>query len=1164
MFADDFLILPFDPRGDNPTNDIKNEEHVLDKTCPWLIPNGSPFTADSIMIKDVNGQILTEGFEELFKPMPLIEMCNGLDMNMFVYLSEDVLNAYDKLIISYHSTGIRYFPASDAADQLYDIIHGKDPISWNKVIQRPDLYPPKLHWHGSEDLLDWQDLVLYAQYLTGVYQKNSNNMPTWDVASGKINAAMDLLIAQKNIINLKQVNHGQNYSNPHLTTAADLLLGNLDNFATATLTDELAGTSSTLFSTPAGGVAVIQAVSPDTSNIVKNGTFPMSMMGSNDYLPPLIDGSFEGLGTDMNTAAMCLENNDRLVFIARRFDGRVKALYYSYIDDYRSSVSDTVFTGVRYTNPALTLAGYNLDTVLSGSGPGIIVVGDSVKGKWFGALTNGTLNNNTHSFTEFDLSNIVGNSFTVSTFMTVFVTKTYIFIAGIALDGASNDNNIYFYRALRSDLTTKSVVTFTALPVTFKDLSGNQYTNSAYWTPDTNSNNTTGGIKRYLHNISPYATSIQKRYNQPIFTVEETDDVMLIKSVYRPLYTKTDAGTNWFKYVTFEITVRLTAATGAITTVINTPVGTLNALDGLAGSNEWVTSSFANVMSGINWGPYGGIVTKYGDFISLIDNGDHVYVPTGIVRLAGSSQGAIAAMKVLTTNTTLSLYNWTYSAQSIPLIAPLNIGGFPGIPAFDTDGEFLPGLDINSVNRVMGYRKVTGDFAIRSGITNLKLANLYSRPLVNTVYLTSLTATYPIAAYSGTAAELTAAGVQCGTANLATMMLSFDGTNWSNRAAATDTIPAVIGTYLTCARTYTKTYNDDTMSMVITPTSYYGLTQAALNQIRALLTVGTGNSAISIGIRLTIPPVDVSNTGLIANLPIIAHCTWYSAFDAQAMLSTALALTMTITAQPGNVYALTNPVLLDSSMLDTSNIAAQNDRTFRANNTGSNNNFQAYKDGVNYRINCSQGMLFNVPGGSGMYYADLTFNTTTKKFTASNVYQNGYIVVNGIPLIPKVGYGTIYDQSYSGQAAVLVKGSDNNNYLLSSCYPDSGWIIYFKTGSVVTINGTRYSMPIGTVDLRDIEPDPTNKTFYVYASAYGDNAYYIVSGKRIPHNLSIIPVAVVETNATQILTMTRFNTFMLGDAIVTNVRGPGTIPVSTGMPMDEGTFGYIYQSDLPH
>lgn len=60
----------------------------------------------------------------------------------------------------------------------------------------------------------------------------------------------------------------------------------------------------------------------------------------------------------------------------------------------------------------------------------------------------------------------------------------------------------------------------------------------------------------------------------------------------------------------------------------------------------------------------------------------------------------------------------------------------------------------------------------------------------------------------------------------------------------------------------------------------------------------------------------------------------------------------------------------------------------------------------------------------------------------------------------------------------------------------------------------------------------------------------------------LIKAAVVVTNEKQIFSINRYQTFMVGSYVIQPNREGGTIPVSNGLPMEEGSLNYFTKQDL--
>jgi hypothetical protein len=156
---------------------------------------------------------------------------------------------------------------------------------------------------------------------------------------------------------------------------------------------------------------------------------------------------------------------------------------------------------------------------------------------------------------------------------------------------------------------------------------------------------------------------------------------------------------------------------------------------------------------------------------------------------------------------------------------------------------------------------------------------------------------------------------------------------------------------------------------------------------------------------------------------------------------------------------------------------------------------------------------------------------------------------------------------YTGGAARLLHKTDPNTgnvawYIGPTVYPETIWSLFFQDGVPMMINGTMYEMPGGSIDLRDVDPSPGNKTFYIYATIEDGKPKYILSTTELRRGNALLLVSRVVTNSTQILTIERNQPFVVGDHELSYTRKGGIIPISSGMPQDDGTFVFLKASEL--
>jgi hypothetical protein len=200
----------------------------------------------------------------------------------------------------------------------------------------------------------------------------------------------------------------------------------------------------------------------------------------------------------------------------------------------------------------------------------------------------------------------------------------------------------------------------------------------------------------------------------------------------------------------------------------------------------------------------------------------------------------------------------------------------------------------------------------------------------------------------------------------------------------------------------------------------------------------------------------------------------------------------------------------------------------------------------------------NVVGTAAQFsYAD----RKTKRWSSANFV---YTQVNLAPfhVSPDNGITRCYPYNESTGGAAIIQQGSANNPLLASVYPETGWVIFFQAETDAVFQGKSYTFPSGIVDLRDIDNAPGNKTFYVYATLVdGEPTYEVTTQKRL-ESMFLLWAAKVTTNATQIVTVERYNSFALNGHRVSEVKRGNSIPAASGLVNEEGQIPWFYQSEI--
>lgn len=353
------VLLEFDITGKNPANKQTNKIMLKDKTLPYVVPYAAPFFKNNFVVKDDEGRILNAGytFEE---PVIDVQMDTGKEVYSFIKLNQNLIDNNDFVTVTYQSVGLTEISRDVVMDFLEQLEIGLGkPIPWGKLFRVPDAFPFEHHIHSIKtELAGFVEICDILDILIGFYQKYKTQNPM----TNQVEVPLTNLFARLNTIRTTLMNnikaHDTNYNNPHGIDKAGIKLGNHPNYKTATLAEDIAGIRTDVLSTPLGQGTALEVLKQDTGDLMEGGVLPFTQYGNNSYLPPAVQGAFEGLGTDIFTAGICLENTDELVILSRRFDGVNLGLYYSFVKNYsqlkNGAEFDVSFTGENYVHPMIT------------------------------------------------------------------------------------------------------------------------------------------------------------------------------------------------------------------------------------------------------------------------------------------------------------------------------------------------------------------------------------------------------------------------------------------------------------------------------------------------------------------------------------------------------------------------------------------------------------------------------------------------------------------------------------------------------------------------------------------------------------------------------------------------------------------------------------------
>lgn len=166
----------------------------------------------------------------------------------------------------------------------------------------------------------------------------------------------------------------------------------------------------------------------------------------------------------------------------------------------------------------------------------------------------------------------------------------------------------------------------------------------------------------------------------------------------------------------------------------------------------------------------------------------------------------------------------------------------------------------------------------------------------------------------------------------------------------------------------------------------------------------------------------------------------------------------------------------------------------------------------------------------------------------------------------------------SGLEAIIAKYSfDKSQFLEANHLPISqygyqgastpvarpnGWIITVPNTIPAVFQGKAYTLPVWQETLNQIFVDPSNRTFYLYATLTATGpGYEIVLEKRLESPYSLW-VGVITTDASKISSIQMFNVFAIAGHRVSETRRGNCIPASTGDPNTLGTCPWLRNREV--
>lgn len=1117
-------VLELDIRGEDKNNLFDREVIKLtDKTCNYIIPDASPFFGepDKVTLYNEKGGELKLGKDYTLEGefIPLCE-ASGRSVVSFIQLSDEVVKNNKHVSVSYLSLGAYFVPRS-TLEEWKDSLHtGKIPIDFeDKVHSIPEELPPSHHLHNvREEITNWYDLTYFYKTLTGLVKgRNVNILNDIDRA---IEDAHKLLKIYKDIEEKRINDHDKSYNNPHGAVKGNLDLGNVPNIGTSTVEELLEGKGDDKFITLEGVKTILEGEVLDTTDLTEPGVFPLSQFGGKGYIPPSISGSFEGLGFESNSSIYMNDDGVETI-LTPKFDGRERAMYY-----HVRRGNKWYHTYHKYDHVFFRDNGVEIIDIANGSGNDVALMRDT-KGRFLVGLLNGSLDPTRHVWSFVNLTNLGSRNYGLMTPVKIG-NRVYFFCL------RNHQNTNQYERAVGFDVcyvpveSIGKVTTITSTRISgwnYTTARGRRVTNGDFLTVAEKELGATNNRSVFYHEFTGLIPKTENMgaYTNPVFK-QETPQGYLIKLCLSYYFSNGNGSTAG----TLDVTYLFNEGN-----ILNPELVNHSPFTRFLDSN--IASPYPP-----NWEPsafyYGG-----GNCNAWFDQTTNRYAAPE-QRSYGVKYGDIGTLSKSITDTT----NNKLSTSGYDLDNPLGITTTLGECMWFNGRVFMGGRDKNGVYTTVGFDYKEG-FEVRKEVTNSKIPNIKSLPLPDKMLPVVIdTNTFNgkfscgVVPYSESVVHN---GVRCfGHSNMPSGTIIYKNNGESiNVPRSLQT--SVVGDEIHLKGVGKREYKDSVVKLFLekmkgNPTQYL---ETKVSVYELVGSVVDGGKEI----------VKIPFLGVVDYLQKNSHyqtIVWFEIDKNKSVIERADV--KVLGTHTGEYHTpRTISVGLQPYWMQT----VHNRIKFSAKDNGK----------WSALIYSTQGSA--ATGNSVLVYTwlrstdsntpnpTIVASTGTHGSTAVFTYDLGF----GFSPSENMDINALRRRDVTGGCAIVY-----DDFLFGSTYPQEGWIVYFPAEENVLIGGSTYTLPVGSIDLRDVAENPQDSTFYIYASVRGSEAFYSIVPNKLPKASKHLLVATVRTSKTKIEEIDRLQPLMVGDYLVSRFREGGIIPISTGLPQDEGRFEILEPEDV--
>lgn len=241
--------------------------------------------------------------------------------------------------------------------------------------------------------------------------------------------------------------------------------------------------------------------------------------------------------------------------------------------------------------------------------------------------------------------------------------------------------------------------------------------------------------------------------------------------------------------------------------------------------------------------------------------------------------------------------------------------------------------------------------------------------------------------------------------------------------------------------------------------------------------------------------------------------------------------------------------------------------------SNSSTGLSIYDLGTHYAVGGSDPLTHIVVGNSAnLQYRGLV-QKSTKQFTDMQLMGTGTAYTNDGQFIalPGKGFGTMNQIDGFNKIVFNLYGTtvaDYNAWTPASGDPQvlvsqdvaEGFIVYFTENTQVLLSGRTFTLPVQSIDLKTVTPNPANMTFYVYVTLIQGLAQYLITTDVISESGSsaynVLWIGTVSTNSNQISSISINKRDRLDVFGASYTAAGASFPISFGTPSTTGTINW--------